>query len=82
MDFYLFYCPECHTIFKCRLHSAQGYRQEYLTDYGDIILARKQMSLWLCECSKIHTGKPINCEDWVAEKVFTVKGETPTSKPV
>lgn len=81
-EYKLFYCPECHTIFKCKPLSSQGYVSEYITDYGDIILSRKQDGLWLCKCSKIHTGKPINCEDWVAEKVFSIKGDTPTSKPL
>ena len=38
---------------------------------------------WICpKCGQSLAGEPINCEDWVVEKVFSIKGDTPTSKPL
>lgn len=39
--------------------------------------------IWICpKCGQLLEGEPINCEDWVAEKVFSIKGDAPTSKPL
>lgn len=39
--------------------------------------------MWVCpKNNTIQTEKPITCEDWVVDKVFSIKGDAPTSKPL
>ena len=85
MDFYLFYCPECHTIFKCSPNISWDVLtglQRCKTDFDDYIILCIQLGFWICPKCCTENQEYINCEDWVAEKVFTVKGETSTSRPV
>lgn len=86
MDFYLFHCPECHTIFKCKPFHTNDDMELYSTDYNDIILVLHSPDgrhLWECpKCNNVVNQNNTTCADWVAEKVFTVKGETSTSQPV
>lgn len=88
----LFHCSECGTIFKClpvaNFDMLTGLTI-YTTDCGDGILisdvSQKFMPcyIWICpKCGQSLTDKPINCEDWIAEKVFSIKGDTKTSKPL
>ena len=39
-------------------------------DFGETYKIRE-----ICHCLRYVKDNTINCEDWVAEKVFTVKGE-------
>lgn len=88
----LFYCPECGTIFKClpvANFDVQTGLATYTTDLGSIIPTHDVSQgfitcyLWICpKCGQLLAGEPTTCEDWVAEKVFSIKGDTPTSKPL
>lgn len=91
-EYKLFHCSECGTIFKCLPNAnfdIQTGLTIYTTDCGDGILtsdvSQGFMScyIWVCsKCGQLPAGEPINCEDWVAEKVFSIKGDTKTSKPL
>ena len=92
MNYKLFHCPECGTIFKClpvaNFDVLTGLTI-YTTDCGDSILtsdvSQKFISCYMWVCPKrdqLLAGEPINCEDWVAEKVFSIKDDAPTSKPL
>lgn len=83
-EYKLFHCSECGTIFKCLPHSVEGCIELYSTDFGDILpMANIPYCVWACpKCGQLLAGEPINCEDWVAEKVFSIKGDASTSKPL
>lgn len=82
-EYKLFHCPECGTIFKCLLHSIDGCIELYTTDFGDIIPLNDISQgfiiccVWICpKCGQLIASKPIDCEDWVVDKLFKVKGDT------
>lgn len=88
----LFHCSECGTIFKCSPNAnfdiLTGLTM-YTTDFGSIIPVYEVSQwftacyIWVCpKCCQLLENEPINCEDWVAEKVFSIKGDAPTSKPL
>lgn len=91
-EYKLFHCSECGTIFKCSPNAnfdIQTGLTMYTTDLGSIIpvydVSQEFISCYMWVCPKnntIQTEKPITCEDWVVDKVFSIKGDAPTSKPL
>ena len=91
-EYKLFHCSECGTIFKCSPNAnfdIQTGLTLYTTDFGSIIPVYEASQwftacyIWICpKCGQLLAGEPINCEDWVTEKVFSIKGDAPTSKPL
>lgn len=86
-EYKLFHCPDCGTIFKCLPQCVlNDYAELYHTDYNDIIPAihlADNKNYWECfKCDTVVDKNCITCEDWVTEKVFSIKGDAPTSKPL
>lgn len=88
----LFHCSECGTIFKCSPNAnfdIQTGLTMYTTDFGSIVPVYNVSQwftdcyIWVCpKCVQLLESEPINCEDWVAEKVFSIKGDASTSRPL
>lgn len=91
-EYKLFHCSECGTIFKCSPNAnfdIQTGLTMYTTDFGSIVPVYNVSQwftdcyIWVCpKCGQLLESEPITCEDWVAEKIFSIKGDAPTSKPL
>lgn len=81
---YLFKCPNCGQIYKlCKLYTGDTY-DGYITDYNDVFMVDKydnvmHQNIYDTKCIKCKEVVPFEpntkCTyDWVANKVFEIKG--------
>ena len=65
---YILQCPNCGKMFKCEGHvSVNGL--QYITDFNDNVT-----NYCVC-CHSKMTPKIMQTQPWIADCVFTVKGE-------
>ena len=68
MNINLFRCENCGQIYKVKI-----FNNELITDFGDIMKIYNNEVM----CLKCYTPTKldiIECEDWVADRLFQVKG--------
>ena len=70
MDKYIVCCTHCGKMFKC-----DKLEHGYVTDFGDVFTPDKYgITTCIC-CHKEMDPVVIRTADWIADKVFTIKGE-------
>lgn len=68
MNINLFRCENCGQIYKVKI-----FNNELITDFGDIMKIYNNEVV----CLKCYTPSKldiIECEDWVSDRLFQVKG--------
>lgn len=77
MTIKLLRCKGCGKIYKItnETNIDKDYKKYYFTDFGDKIINFCNTKLIKCICcNNISNFEIINCEEWIAELVYKVKG--------
>lgn len=71
MDKYILCCESCGKMFKCD----KTNDHTYITDYGDVFTPDKYGNYTCICCNNEMNPTIFRTSDWIADKIFTVKGE-------
>lgn len=71
MDKYILSCQNCGKMFKCDKENDHTY----ITDYGDVFSPDKYGNYTCISCKGEMDPLVIRTQDWIANMVFTIKGE-------
>lgn len=76
MDVKIITCPNCRKMFKIVNIKNTGKRINYITDFGDIFKEQSCNHYKCIKCNKIFIieNNIISTESWIADAVFTVRG--------
>lgn len=70
MNKYIVCCDKCNKMFKCDKKD----NNTYITDYGDVI-SNINGTYTCISCNNEMNPTIMKTQDWIANKVFTIKGE-------
>lgn len=71
MDKYILCCSNCGKMFQCDKQDDHTY----ITDFGDVFSPDKYGIYTCICCHKEMDPTIIKTADWIAHKIFTIKGE-------